>query len=696
VESAPSQSAVRRLLTADTGSSTHADRRKEVLGRRANRGRVEWRLYEVLCVVPVLALVKLPTQRSRSSGRPQTYSHGSQLRGRSHRAGYLVLRSRGGRSLPRLPQPSAGRRSSVQGDNVGAPSKGRRLTLIITVATPRCIFQSADYRLTDLRTGATRDFTTQKVVFVSAFSWAACVCFAGVGRTLSGVDVSEWLQQITQAISPRDPFDVLLKALMSADDWLAGLPPPNNRHSFSVGAFVGSRPVVALISNFESLSGDARAIATESLSLQQLQPSGTMTFVSGHREALPREERRQLAKLAAHNPSTEGMYSALARANRRASGRSRYVSAACFTAHVRNTGEGGGSPQGTGDARLPSALAIPMQDVVKDLLDKQFGPGQWTSKGFAVGRSEATEEFHRTQLKEKPNDPNSHSNFGAYLADVKKDPVGAERAYRRALELDPTHINALGNLSNVLAARGELKAAEACYVLAVQAPGAGHENAAWNYANFLITHKDDRSAAMEILKRGITANPDSARLLIRLAEEAIIARRPGDALATLNTAREKNGNQEQVEACHAIALHLSGASTADCIAAYRTALALRPEDANLQLNLAQLLFLRGDAGQAESLLRASLRGDLDPSARLEGHVYLLCYCGVLPQVVARATRALLAEGGRLIWDVQANIEQVRQRDPRLALLASEFVKCMESGDDRGLDQAIDNCEQGNR
>lgn len=567
------------------------------------------------------------------------------------------------------------------------------MTLIITVATPRCIYQSADYRLTDLRTGATRDFDTQKILFVNAFSWAASVCFAGVGRTQS-VDVGEWLQQVTHAISPRDPFDALLKALMSADAWLAGLPPPNNRHSFSVGAFVGSRPVVALISNFESLSGDTRAVATAGLYIQQLEPSGPMTFVSGHREALPRDERRLLSRLAAHDPSIGAMNSALARANKIASGRSRYVSPGCFTAHVRNTGEGGGSPQGTGNVGLPSAIAMPMPDLVKDLLDKQFGPGRWTSRGFGVGRSEPTEEFHRTQLKEKPNDPNSHSNFGAYLVDVKKDPVGAERAYRRALEFDPSHINALGNLANILAARGELREAETCYVSAVKTPGSGHENAAWNYAKFLITHRGDRQSAMEILKQGIAANPDSARLLVRFAEEATLARRPDDALAALSTAREKNANQEQVEACHAIALQLSGASTADCIAAYRTALAISPEDANLQLNLAQLLYLRGDAEQAGSLLRASLRGALDPSARLEGHLYLLCYCGVPPDVVASATRTLLAEGGRLNWDVQPNLEHVRGGDSHLALLASEFVKCMQTGDDRRLGRAIANYEEG--
>lgn len=566
------------------------------------------------------------------------------------------------------------------------------MTLIITVATPRCIFQSADYRLTDLRTGVTRDFDTQKIVYVTTFTWAASVCFAGVGRT-PNVDVSEWLQQRAQAVASRETFDNFLRSLMSAEEWLSGLPPAAKRHSFSVGAFVGTRPLVALISNFESLSGDAREVASEGLSLQQIEPSRPMTFVSGHREAMPRDERRLLSRLAAHSPSTEGMYAALAQANKRASNRSRYVSPACYTAYVRNTGEGGGAPQGTGSQRLPPVLALPMSDVIKGVLDKQFGPGQWSSSGFSVGRSEPTDDFHRTQLKEKQNDPDVHSNFGAYLMDVKKDPVGAERAYRRALAINPNHINALGNLALVLAARGELDEAEACFRAAVRTPGSGHENASWNYANFLIRRKGDRQTAADVLKQGIAANPDSGRLMVGYAEEMILARRPDDALAALNTAREKGANQEQVEVDHAYALQLSGAPPIDCIAAYRTALSLRPNDASLQLNLAQVLYLQGDVEQASSLLRASLRGELNPSARLEAQLYLLCYCDVSPHFVASVTRALLTDGGRLQWNVQANVEQVRSRDPNLALLASEFVACMETGDDRDLDRAIEDYER---
>lgn len=566
------------------------------------------------------------------------------------------------------------------------------MTLVITVATERCIYQSADFRLTDIQTGAARDFETQKMVFVNTFSWAASIGFAGVGRT-ANVDVSDWLQKAVGAVGGNDPFEALLEVLLSADSWLSGLHPPNNRHSFTVGAFVGCQPLVALISNFESLSGEARTAAARNLSVEQVEPSRPTTFVSGHREALAKEDRRTLAKFAARGPSRDAMYAALSQANRRAARRSRYVSSACFTSHLRSTGDGGGASHGTGNARLKPSVAMPMPDVVKDLLDKQFGVGQWTPKSFSVARSEATDDWHRTQLKEKAHDPDCYSNFGAYLADLKKDQLGAERAYRRALELAPGHINALGNLGNLLAVKGALEEAEACYVAALSKPGPGHENAVWNYASFLITHRGDRQAAREALNKGVAVNPESARLWVRIADEAIRAGCIDEALQAVCVARERNAEQKDVEACFAMALQLSGASPLECIAAYRTAISLNPDEANLKLNLAQLLFIQQEEGQARSMLQVALRGTLDPSARLESQVYLLCHCGVPPGDVAKATLALLAEGGRLSWDVQANIRLVRAQDERRALLVSRFVKCMESGDGRDLDEAVDDYQR---
>src|SRR5687767_5962294 len=92
------------------------------------------------------------------------------------------------------------------------------MTLNITVVTRRSIYQSADFRLFDLRKCEPFDFETQKIVPVNAFRWSATICFAGVGRT-DNLNVGEWLQERVRAVQMDDPFERLLDEVMKANDW---------------------------------------------------------------------------------------------------------------------------------------------------------------------------------------------------------------------------------------------------------------------------------------------------------------------------------------------------------------------------------------------------------------------------------------------------------------------------------------------
>ena len=211
------------------------------------------------------------------------------------------------------------------------------MTLNITVATERCIYQSADYRLQDVLTKNTYDFQTQKLVLINNSRWSATVCFAGVGRTAT-IDVSEWLAERVAAIEFADPFERLLEELKAAEAWLSKVPPPHNLHSFSIGAFVGTHPVFALVSNFENPNGPPSPTATSDLSIFELRPTKPRTFISGQKQAVTRPERRRLEALVGKDPEAKQVYTALAEINRAAAKRSSLISPACFTGHVRLTG----------------------------------------------------------------------------------------------------------------------------------------------------------------------------------------------------------------------------------------------------------------------------------------------------------------------------------------------------------------------
>ena len=365
------------------------------------------------------------------------------------------------------------------------------MTLNITVATPRCIYQCADYRLLDWTTGQLTDFDTQKIVLTNNSRWTATICFAGVGRT-HRVDVGQWLAEVVAGIQSDDPFERLLERLQSADEWLAEVPPPRNRHSFSVGAFVGGQAHFALVSNFETINAPPLSVARGRLSVSLLRPGIASTFVSGDVGALSRPERRQLSKLVAADPKPQRVYEAMASLNRAASGRSQLISPACFTTHVRLTGEGGGTVHGLGNRPFMPEFVFPAEarDVVRRLLDQQFGPGRAQLRQMASMRSEPTDEYHQLQLREKPSDPNIHSNYGAFLKDKRDDGAGAERAYGKALELDPNHVNALGNLGNLRWEQGDTAAAETLYRKAL-ARRPYNENVTFNFAT-LSDHCQER------------------------------------------------------------------------------------------------------------------------------------------------------------------------------------------------------------
>jgi len=553
------------------------------------------------------------------------------------------------------------------------------MTLNLTVTTRRCIYQSADYRLTDLESGTTIDFETQKIILVNAFRWSATVCFAGVGRT-HDVDVSDWLADRVDSIQPDDPFESLLDELLKANEWLSTVSRPYNRHSFSVGAFVGSEPVFALVSNFEQPSGLAAATASANLSVFKVRPTKPRTFAAGQKRAVTRTERRRLAALAARDPDPERMYSALSEVNRAAATRTTLVGPACFTAHVRFTGEGGGLAHDIGDRPFFPNFAIPAgsQEAITRVLDQHFGPGRAQLRGIATNRSDASDEYHQIQLREKPEDPNTHSNYGAFLMDVKGDREGAERAYRKAIELDENHANALGNLANVLWDKGDMDQAANTYRRALEADPS-NENITWNYTRFLRTAFDDWQATREVLDRGITTNPESGRLLLLRADLSLHDGNASEALEGFRRAREKGADPAAVEAGCAFALQLGGAPIGECIAAYRAAIALNADDGALRLNLAQLLFVRGDDREANRLLLQAMRLGLDESAQLEAQFYLLCHTSSELAEIVRVTKRLLTQGARLRWNVSPNIETVSRRDPQKAVLL-ELVSEVMAGD----------------
>jgi tetratricopeptide (TPR) repeat protein len=217
----------------------------------------------------------------------------------------------------------------------------------------------------------------------------------------------------------------------------------------------------------------------------------------------------------------------------------------------------------------------------------------------------------------------------------------------------------------------------------------GNKNISWNYTRFLRTALDDWQATREVLDRGITTNPDSGRLLLLRADLNLHDGNALEALEDFRRAGEKGADPAAVEAGYAYALRLSGAPTGECIAAYRAAIGLNPQNGALMLNLAQLLFIEGEDREAHRLLLRAMRSDLDESAQLEAQFYLLAHTSSEPAEIFRVTKRLLRRGARLSWDVRPNIEAVNQRDSQKAILLQLVSEIMAGDQDQELlDQVL--------
>lgn len=558
------------------------------------------------------------------------------------------------------------------------------MTLNITVATPRRIYQSADYRLLDWTTKKLTDFETQKIFLVTKSEWMATVCFAGIGRT-PRVNVGDWVAERLGEISHEEPFEILLELLKKADEWIADVQPPHNMHTFSIGAFVRSDPIFALVSNFEAVGQKPLEIPLQYLSVSTTKPVSTKVFASGQVQAVTRLERKQLTGMAKSTSDVQLMHAALAKINKAVSTRTQFVSAACFTTHLSLTGQGSGVIHGLEKRPFAPNLGLPAEahEAIQQLLVKQFGPRGGTIVQTAVARTVQSDEEFQIQLREKPNDAEIHNNYGAFLHNQKGDASGAEREYRRAVEINPNFALALGNLAHVCRMKGDLQEAEELYKRAFK-HGNHDVMTIARYADFLAFTRQDAPQAVNVALQGIEANPQSGYLYVTLGEIQLSQGKGAEALAAFQNARNNHGDQKATEIGFAQALHMSGASTSECIAAYRTALSVGPEYASLRLNLAQLLFIKGDITEAKGELNKALQSKLDDSDLLEASFYQLAHLKTDAEKVMQEILGCLKRGARLRWNVQQNIEKIRKGNAKKATVLERLRDIM-SGNSNNAD-----------
>ena len=242
----------------------------------------------------------------------------------------------------------------------------------------------------------------------------------------------------------------------------------------------------------------------------------------------------------------------------------------------------------------------------------------------------------------------------AYRCHRAGDLAGAERAYRRVLELDPGNAAALAHLAVFERGRGNLEAARALLARAVES-APDDASARGNLANLLQElgrlpeALSQYREALRLDPAHLSARYNLGKALQRLGEfepavecfEALCSLAPRDAgaWAALGLARQDAGRSEEALAtwrrvleldpghaealCGIGTLHLERGAFEEAEAAFRAALRSDPDFSPAFVNLVQTRRIGdSDAGLMERMRRRLERGGLDDDAAADVHFAL--------------------------------------------------------------------------
>ena len=157
------------------------------------------------------------------------------------------------------------------------------MTLLITVANSRGVHQSSDYRLSD---AGRPDREWCQAGYSSGQDWAAQISFTGVARDGRGYDTREWLRDTLVAAGTDATLDEVVAAIVGrGNSALATVQSHDRRLSVVVGAVVGGRSRLFLVSNWESPSAAPTALPRPTLEANEIDLGRPRLFVNGFAQA---------------------------------------------------------------------------------------------------------------------------------------------------------------------------------------------------------------------------------------------------------------------------------------------------------------------------------------------------------------------------------------------------------------------------
>lgn len=268
------------------------------------------------------------------------------------------------------------------------------MTLVITVLTPKTIYQSADFRLSDFGSNQPLPTPSTKLVSLLNTAWTGFVSYTGVGKW-DGKDTSEFIIEWLTGFQSRHPSDTCERLKELGAIWLNDIAARDarRRHSFILSAFDEAGSYVATISNFENCFGKKHASddagAKSVLEITSRRPLKNITVIvnggitmAGGRLARERLERH----IAVAPDDSERVRHVLADINKRASEKTAGISPDCSVVSMRADGSGVYDSKGNIQVlSLWNGHPFPF-DIIAIAKKLAGGPVQLVGSTFATSR----------------------------------------------------------------------------------------------------------------------------------------------------------------------------------------------------------------------------------------------------------------------------------------------------------------------
>jgi hypothetical protein len=212
------------------------------------------------------------------------------------------------RRLRRL-RPAAelqGRRHTFGTTKQPSGSLAAQMTLIVTIVGPTGIHQSADFRLSRIERCADGTCVevqpnSSKIVCLRYEKWSGLLTYCGIGLwngKRTDEYATEWLVGLPNSSSTFQ--DVVETIHKRGTAWIAGIQRSLGKeqiHSFVLSGYEGGAPVIAIVSNYQTLTGRIAPICNELKVDIRRSATGAHVLVSGIRSAVPEATRRRLKRL---------------------------------------------------------------------------------------------------------------------------------------------------------------------------------------------------------------------------------------------------------------------------------------------------------------------------------------------------------------------------------------------------------------